>query len=110
QGNFSVRQGKFDLYLCATTKDGLRGIVLVKSSRREAAIPVGPTASARARLVDPEGRPIANRPVRYGVHVSESADGGGPFSWAFGGTVTTDEQGFFTATGLVPGYEYELNA
>ena len=110
QGNFSVRQGKFDLYLCAVTPDGLRGIVLVKNSQHEAAIRVGPTASARARLVDPDGRPISNRPVRYGVNAAESADGHGPFTWAFGDTVTTDEQGFFTATGLVPGFEYELSA
>jgi hypothetical protein len=114
QGNFSVRQGKFDLYLSALTPDGLRGITLVKNTEHAATIAVGPTASVHARLVDTSGRPIPNRAVTYGVRVDRASQQPGKypatFSWEFGGTVTTDEQGFMTLTSLVTGYEYEFDA
>jgi hypothetical protein len=107
QGNFVITQDNADHYLSALTHDGLRGVTFVKSDVHTATIAVAPTASLRARLIDTAGRPIAQRPVRYGVRITKP--GSRMFNWEFGGEVTTDEEGFFTATGLIPGYEYELN-
>ena len=112
QGNFSVTRGKYDFYLFAVAADGLRGTTLVKSTDNSAIIKVAPTASVRARLIDPDGRPIPNRPIRYGVRVDQQTQAGKPartFTWAFGGEASTDDEGFFLATGLITGSEYEIN-
>jgi len=107
QGGFSVRRGKSEMYLFAHTGDQrLRGIVRVKPEEDEVKVPVGPTASARGRLVDENGIAMANRTIEYGVRIDHA---GGGFSHQFGGTTKTGEDGSFEVVGLVPDFEYSLN-
>ena len=106
-GNFTVRRGKSELYLSAVTADGkLRGIVKVAAGEESATVPVGPTASARGRLVDEAGNALAGRQIEYGVRIGSSS---GTFSWHFGGSVKTGDGGEFVVEGLVPGHVYDLN-
>jgi len=107
QGGFSVRRGKSEMYLHAATADQkLQGIVRVKPEENEVKVPVGPTASARGRLVDENGIVMANRTIEYGMRIDYA---GGSLSYHFGGETKTGEDGSFEVVGLVPGYEYSLN-
>ena len=107
EGNFTVRRGKSELYLSAVSTDGkLRGIVKVAAGEESVTVPVGPTASARGRLVDEAGNALAGRQIGYGVRINSSS---GTFSWHFGGSVKTGDGGEFVVEGLVPGHMYDLN-
>jgi outer membrane protein assembly factor BamB len=106
QGNFTLRHGAADMYLYAVSDDGtLRGVVIARAADAAVTVPVGPTASAVGRLLDPEGKPIAGRPVRYGIRIGTPERG---YSDSFGGTTRTAADGTFTVDGLVPGHEYHL--
>jgi hypothetical protein len=106
-GAFALRRGESDLVLFAATADKkLAAITLVKSTDDTATLPLAPTASATGRLLDHDGRPAAGRRIDYGTRIGPPK---GPFIDAFGGTTTTADDGTFTVTGLVPGYEYHLN-
>src|SRR5262245_53341899 len=61
---------------------------------------LAPTATAHGKLVDAEGRPAAKRQLGYGPV---------PFITAFGGKVTTDDEGNYTLRGLVPERTYRLS-
>jgi beta-lactamase regulating signal transducer with metallopeptidase domain len=107
QGNFTVRRGKSDLYLYATTADKkLQGIVKVKASEDNITVPIGPTASARGRLLDTDGNVLAGRVITFGVRIDYPR---GVFGFRFGGETKTGDDGSFVVEGLVPGFEYSLN-
>ncbi|MGE5609065.1 MAG: M56 family metallopeptidase [Bacillota bacterium] len=107
QGNFTVRRGKSDLYLYATTPDKkLQGILLVKPTDDNVTLPIGPTASARGRLLDENGKVLADRQIDFGLRIAHP---GGAFSTSFGGHTRTSDDGSFVIEGLVPGFEYSLN-
>ena len=80
----------------------------VPAGEPTATLPVGPTASARGRVIDSAGQPIAGLHIDYGVRIEYEP--GETFSHRFGGTVKTAQDGTFTADGLIPGFEYEFNA
>jgi hypothetical protein len=106
-GRFSLRVGVSELYLYGVSIDEkLRGVAVVPPGARTATLAVGPTATARGRLVDPDGKPLAGRTIKFGVKV---AQGKIAFMYSFGGETTTGEDGTFTAAGLVPGFDYALN-
>jgi Thioredoxin-like len=108
-GRFQAQRGPADMVVYATTSDHkLAGIVNIGPDDTEVVIPVAPTASAHARLVDSEtNAPLANRQVEYGVWIDFEE---GTFSWRFGGRATTDKNGEITIDGLVVGQEYVLEA
>jgi hypothetical protein len=108
QGNFSLRRGKSDLYLWATTADKkLAGIVKVAAGDANATVPVGPTASAHGRLVDEAGTPLPGRQIDYGYRIDHHPFG--TYGYRFGGSVKTNDNGEFIVEGLVPDFEYTLN-
>jgi Protein of unknown function, DUF255 len=61
---------------------------------------LGPTATAHGKLVDEQGRPATKKQLVYGPT---------PFITAFGGKVTTDDEGNYTLRGLVPERTYRLS-
>ena len=109
EGRFEAERGAGEMIVHAATSDKkLAGIVAIGPDDREVVVPVGPTASAHARLIDEETKePLANRQVDYGIWIDFDD---GTFSWRFGGSATTDEQGELTIDGLVVGQEYVLEA
>jgi protocatechuate 3,4-dioxygenase beta subunit len=107
RGQFSLRKGNSELYLYGVSADKrLRGIVVVPAGGKDATLPVGPTATARGRLVDSAGAPLPGQTVEYGVRVDQER---GTFSFNFGGEAKTGDDGAFSLDGLVPGFTYELN-
>jgi hypothetical protein len=104
-GRFEADRGLSEMIVHATVKDqNLAGIVKIDAHDEQVIVPVRPTASAHGRLIDDmTGTPLTDRQIDYGVHVTYS---NGSFSNQFGGSVTTDARGEFTAVGLVPGWEY----
>ncbi len=106
-GHFQAVRGRAPTVVHAETKDHkLAGIVKIGPDETEVEIPIGPTGSARGRLVDKDtATPLPQRQIEYGVWIEYSDK---TFNWRFGGKVTTDPDGRFTMTGLIPGQEYTL--
>jgi hypothetical protein len=107
QGNFTVRRGRYDMYLFGETPDKkLRGIAFARASDQNVTMTVGPTASAEGIVVDHTGRPAPDRQIEYGFEVKVEPGG---FSSRFGGKTRTGADGSFRIDGLVPGYEYKIS-
>jgi 5-hydroxyisourate hydrolase-like protein (transthyretin family) len=107
EGRFEVQRGEADMLVLAAS-DTLAGAVRIKSTDKTITVPVGPTASATGTLIDEAtGHPAANREVNFGVRLPEA---GGPFSWQFPQTATTDAKGRFTVTHLTVGLKYDAHA
>ncbi len=110
QGRFRVERSLDALVLFAQTADKTRaGVTRLSAEAAEAEIRVGSVASASGRLLDPAGKPLPRLQVWYGIHVYLGEPGNSPHMTSFGGRVTTDAEGRFTITGLVPGETYHLN-
>jgi uncharacterized GH25 family protein len=97
------------LVIEAATPDRTRaGIVRVDATATEAKVVVKSTATASGRVVDTGGKPLAGRELEYGIIVHKGPSSRSPFSYEFGGTVTTDERGKFALAGLVVGETYQV--
>jgi thiol-disulfide isomerase/thioredoxin len=108
-GTVHLERSLDPLILVAATPDRSRaGSVHVDAEATEAKVVVKPTATATGRLVDPQGKPIPGLKLSYGVRVHLGLDRNSPFSWHFGGAVTTDPAGNFRLVGLLPGETYEM--
>ena len=107
EGRFEVQRGEADMLVFAAS-DTLAGAVHIKSTDKAVTVPVGPTASATGTLIDEAtGQPAANREVSFGVRLPEA---GGPFSWQFPQTATTDAKGRFNVKHLAVGLKYDAHA
>lgn len=108
EGRFEADRGGSRMVVFARTADRrLAGIVEIGPEDEQVVIPVGPTASARGRLLDQlTSEPLPGEEISYGVTVHNDD---GTFSTNFGGSVTTDTTGAFTITGLVVGREYDAS-
>jgi protocatechuate 3,4-dioxygenase beta subunit len=111
QGVLHIERSLDPLVIQAESPDRSRaGIARVDADAAEAQIVVKPAATATGRLVDPDGKPIAGRKISYGIRIHMGPERNSPFSWYFGGALTTDEQGGFRMPGLVVGESYEIYA
>lgn len=108
EGIFEAERGLSEMIVFATADEGrLAGIVEIGPDDRQVTIPVGPTASARGRLIDGRTQqPLADRQIDYGVRI-EGEDG--TFSTNFGGSTTTNAQGEFRLPHLAVGWPYVLS-
>ena len=110
QGRFSGERRLHATVFRAVSNDGkLAGIVEIGPDDKFVTIPIGPLASAAARLIDaPTGKPLAAKTVTWCRRVRRGDDKAA-WSSAWGGSVTTDESGQFEITGLVVGQQYWLS-
>ena len=109
QGFLSISRSLDPLVIHVETMEKTLGaVVRVDAEATEARIVVKPTATASGRLVDPSGDPIAHQKLRYDIRVVLGPTTNSPFTWTFGGAATTDDQGRFTAKGLVVGEKYDV--
>lgn len=103
-GRYTTERSLDPLVLFAETADGRRaGLARLDAETATAQVVVAPTASASGRLLDPQGIPLAAEEIRYGIRVYLGEPEKSPFMDAFGGVATTDAQGHYTLTGLIPG-------
>lgn len=91
-----------------TSRDGKLGLMAtVDREAEESTFELQPLASARGRLVDLEGKPVADHKVEY--HASLPMDGGGrAIVDLLQGEVKTDAEGKFVISGLVVGSDWEF--
>ncbi len=75
-------------------------IVRLEPGSSEITLRLAPTATVHGKLVDEQGQPAAQKQLGYGPT---------PFVTAFGGKVTTDDEGNYTLRGLVPEQKYSLS-
>ena len=114
-GNFAILGAASDMYVHAISSDQTLGaIVLVKSGDDNLTIAVGPTAQIHGRLLDKADKPWANQVIHYGydIPMQSSPDQTAPVRaviTAFGGRITTGDDGSFTVKGLVSGHEYNFS-
>ena len=110
QGQFSVERSLDPLVLHARTADGkLAGVTRSDAEDKEARVTLEPVATASGILLDPEGKPLAQKELRYGIRVHMGPPRNSPFMDCFGGTVKTGPDGRYTLNGLVRGEAYSVN-
>lgn len=108
-GRFTVERSLDPLVLQAQTAEKDRaGMIRIDAETSEAQIIVGPVAKATGRLLDLQGKPLAGKKMVYGIRVYLNAAKSLWTDW-FGGSATTDAEGRFTLSGLVPGETYHVN-
>ncbi len=88
----------------------LGAIQRIDADAAEAKFVLKPLAKARGRLLDPEGRPIAEYKFNYGLRVSLGPPQSSPFTYAFGNNAAIDKDGRWEMVGLVPGETYQMSA
>jgi thiol-disulfide isomerase/thioredoxin len=109
QGTIRIERRLDPLVLAVETPDKARGaVVRVDAEAAEARIVLQPTAAASGRLTDTDGKAVVGRKLSYGIKVRKGPTTRSPFSWHFGGTITTDDSGGFRLAGLIVGEPYEL--
>lgn len=108
EGNFKIQRSPTEMVLLARTADGkMAGLVRIQADDESCEIAVGPTTSARGRLIDSStGEILSDRQLDYCAQIDAQRN---VSSTRFGGSVTTDEDGDFVISGLVPGWTYNLS-
>lgn len=109
QGTAHIDRRPESLVLEAATTDRSRaGMVRADTRASEARIVVKPTAGAEGRLIAPDGKPLGNHELLYGIRVHTDARPNSPFFLHFGGKTRTESDGRFRIPGLVVGERYDL--
>ena len=105
-GRFRLDRLLDPLLICARSADAALGAVVeVGAEDPEVTIALYPTASAVGRLLDEQGRPVADRELYWGEDIN--IDGKMQlFMMGFAPKVTTDAEGHFALPGLVVDREY----
>ncbi|MBA2115353.1 thioredoxin family protein [Bremerella alba] len=108
-GQFNVQRQLYPITMYVASKDGsLKGIVEVTADQKSVTIPISPVASVKGRMIDRDTKePKGNTEIGWGRRIYLGYESSlSRTSW--GGKVTTDADGNFTATGLVVGQEYHF--
>ena len=107
EGRFEVNRAEAAMLVLAASHN-LAGAVHIQPMDKTMTVSIGPTASATGTLIDEAtGQPAANREVSFAVRLPET---GGPFSWQFPQTATTDAKGRFHVTHLTVALKYDAHA
>jgi hypothetical protein len=102
-GTFRVQRTPSKMVLQALSADERLGaIVQIGPDDSLRVIQVVPTASARGRLVDAAGKPLAKRRIDFGLQFEQ-------FMHAFFRQAATDDRGEFELDGFAPGEEYFID-
>jgi hypothetical protein len=110
-GKWTANRDKGSGQLWAKSIDGkLATVVRLSASDNEVTLHLKPTAEARGRLVDAEGKPAPEQELRYGILIhDDEMNPESPFVLAFGGVTQTDSDGIYRLTALVPGQKYDVD-
>ena len=108
-GVFTVRRETLLTHVFAADADRSKvGLTLIGPDETETLVDLQPSATVAGRLVHADdGTPLANEPIRGRLTIRD--DDSGLSMHVFGPRLSTDADGNFTATGLVPGWEYWLH-
>src|SRR6185436_19292082 len=110
KGRFQIERSLDRLVIHARNENGsLAGTEDSDSEETETTVVIGPVATATGRLLDLDGKPVAERELTYSIRVYTGEPLRSPFSDSFGGKVTTDAQGNFSLAGLITGETYQVN-
>lgn len=108
-GQFNVQRQLHPITMYVASKDeSLKGIVEVTADQKSVTISIAPVASVKGRMIDRDSKePKGETEIAWGrqVHLGDEHS---PFRTSWGGKVTTDADGNFTAPGLVVGQEYHF--
>src|SRR4029077_14064673 len=111
EGGFIVTRGLHPAVFYACTKDrALAGFVEIGRDDPTVTIPIAPTASYTARILDEQKNPLSqDRKIEFGVMVhNDRKDKSSPFRWCFGGIAQPDNEGRVRFAGLVVGAKYDV--
>lgn len=109
RGRLQTERTHVPLYLYAKSADGKSGEVKrLPAEVSECQIVLRPVATAIGRLLDLDGKKLADRSLNYGIRIHVDEDEDNAFLDAFGGTAQTDAEGRFSIPGLVVGQNYEV--
>ncbi len=110
-GNWKAHRLDVPVQLVAKSADGKLAVGLrLEPDKSEITLTLAPAALAKGTLLDADGAPTTNQELSYAVRVpADETKPDSPWANAFGGKVTTDAEGKFTLTGLVPGLSYDVD-
>jgi RNA polymerase sigma factor (sigma-70 family) len=109
RGRFRAERTHTPLVLHARSADGRLAVVTrLDAEATECRLVMAPVATATGRLLDLDGKVLAQRYLTYGIRIHDDDDEERPFSDAFGGSTRSDGDGRFHLIGLVPGQAYHL--
>jgi RNA polymerase sigma factor (sigma-70 family) len=109
EGRFRTDRTHTPLVLRARSADGkVAGVTRIDADVAECRLVVGPVATATGRLLDLDGKALAQRYLRHGIRIHDDEEEDRPFYDAFGGSVPTDAQGRFSLPDMVPGQTYHV--
>lgn len=108
EGQFLIKHRASLTYLYAVSQDRqLAAIASVDATQGAVTLHLEPVASATGRLISRETKePWAGQTIQYAVQVP--SEDNRTWSYRFGGSVTTGDDGTFQLAGLVGGQEYIL--
>jgi len=110
EGEFKVERELLQSVVRARTEDGkFAAIIEIGPDDATLEIELAATIPATGRLVDAEGKPLADKKIKFGRYVYMGEPGSSPFMTCFGTTVPTDEKGVFTLNQLVPEAKYDIS-
>lgn len=105
-GNFEYkRQAEKEIVTALSDDKRLGAITELSPTDKKVTMRLVPTGTAKGRLVAKDGTtPVTNQSMRYGICVTDPKFPHIPSHWDY--TVSTDADGKFTLTGLVPDWKY----
>lgn len=110
QGRFSFKRGEVAARLFAQSEDLLfASFMEVGAEDKEVTIPIQPAASARGRIVNKAtGKPVPWFDLQYGIKITLGPPPNHLYQMHYADEVSTDGEGRFVVSGLVPGETYSL--
>jgi RNA polymerase sigma factor (sigma-70 family) len=108
-GSFKVKRLQVATALYARSAERkLAGIMRIGADDDVVILQIAPTATARGRLVDANGKIIANGRVTCGIQIPLDEAPGSAFRSCFGSSARSGPDGRYTLEYLIPGEKYEV--
>ena len=107
-GRFEEKLPGVKSLIGALSKDGSQGVIKnIDADQKEVTLELAPTATVRGVIWDEETDSLAaNRDVAVSIRIQM---GGGMSTRGFAKDAKTDDEGRFEVTGIVPGFDYQVD-
>jgi RNA polymerase sigma factor (sigma-70 family) len=108
-GSFKVKRVQVATALYTQSAERkLAGIMRIGADEDVVILQIAPTATARGRLVDADGKIIANGRVTCGIQIPIDEAPGSAVRSCFGSSARSGPDGSYTLEYLIPGEKYEV--
>jgi hypothetical protein len=108
-GRFTLPAADADYFLASISPDRKWGdFRMVTAAENPILLSLSPTSSATGRILDDQGRPIADQDILWSTQIVTAEGGFEEFGNVLGGMGKTNKNGEFIADGLLLGRKYRI--